>query len=67
MTAWLITALVSIGAVFGLMRVAQKQGRTKAKLEAAEEYQRTIKEMGRVEIVDSPDDAQRWLHERGQR
>ena len=39
--------------------------RRKIKLENADEYQRTIKEMGRVEVSDDHDSAQQWLRERG--
>jgi len=31
----------------------------------ADAYQRTMKEMGRVEISDDHDSAQQWLRERG--
>lgn len=59
-----------IGLLFAGWRVitgVKANVRQKIKLEAADEYQRTIKEMGRVEIDDSPDDAQQWLRERGKR
>lgn len=62
--AWLLAGLA---AVWGIIAATKRSDRQKAKLEAAAEYQRTIKEMGRVEIVDDHDAAQRWLRERGQR
>jgi len=73
MTAWLIAQvapyLIGLMALFGVTwRVVadiKASERQKIKLDDAAEYQRTIKEMGRVEIDDSADDAQCWLRERG--
>lgn len=62
---WVIGAIAAIAGLFGVYRSGVSKARTKAKLEDAAEYQRTMKEMGRVEIDDDPDDAQRWLRERG--
>ena len=62
--AWLLAGLA---AVWGIIAATKRSDRQKDKLEDAAEYQRTIKEMGRVEIDDSPDAAQQWLRERGKR
>ena len=62
--AWLLAGLA---AVWGIIAATKRSERQKAKLEDAAEYQRTMKEMGRVEIDDSPDAAQQWLRERGKR
>lgn len=60
--AWLLAGLAVLMAAVGWGKRTERQ---RADLEAAEEYQRTMKEMGRVEISDDHDSAQQWLRERG--
>jgi len=70
MTAYLIVKaipwLLGLMGLFGLYQRGKHNGKVDAHRETLERYHKTRKAMDDVETGDSPDDARRWLRERGQ-
>ena len=69
MTSAILTALwkpvAALLALLGIYVAGKRHARQRAKSEALQGYAETRKKADEADIVDSPDLARRWLHERG--
>jgi hypothetical protein len=54
-------------ALLGIYLAGKRHARQQAKSEALQDYAATRKKADEADIVDSPDLARSWLHERGKR
>jgi hypothetical protein len=59
--------VAAILALLGIYVAGKRHARQKAKSEALQDYAATRKKADEADIVDSPDLARSWLHERGKR
>ena len=71
MTSAILTALwkpvAALLALLGIYLAGKRHARQRAKSEALQDYAATRKKADEADIVDSPDLARSWLHERGKR
>ena len=71
MTSAILTALwkpvAALLALLGIYLAGKRHARQRAKSEGLQDYIETRKKADEADIVDSPDLARSWLHERGKR